>query len=256
MLPKEHGAYGQMAFPLITSLAVGEVRASALLLVVSVVALFVAHEPLLVLRGARGPRARRERGRRAMVWLAAACAVAAGAAAAASYAMSPETRWALGVPVLPGAVVASAVAAGREKSSGGEIAVAVAFSLAAVPVSLAAGASTPMAIAVATVFAVTFVGQTLAVRGVILAVRRGGNPRASTAARQAALAVSAAGLVAVSAAVMRGLLPSAALAAIVPGVIATVVLVCLPPPPSRLRAVGWTLVSTSVATAAILVIWL
>jgi YwiC-like protein len=256
VLPKEHGAYGQMVFPLATSLAVGEVTKPALLLVVSVLSLFVAHEPLLVLLGSRGPRARREQRRRAAVWLGAAVTVALGAAAIALYSMSPETRWALGVPVLPAAMVAFAVAARREKSWYGETAVALAFSLAAVPVSVAAGAPTPIAIAIASVFGVTFVAQTLAVRSVILAVRGGGNPSASRAARYAASGVIVAGLVGISAAMIGSLLPWTTLAAVLPGVVATVFLVILPPPPTRLRVVGWTLVSTSVTTTAILVIWL
>ena len=53
-----------------------------------------------------------------------------------------------------------------------------------------------------------------------------------------------------------GLLPWTTLAAVLPGVVAAVFLVILPPPPTRLRIVGWTLVSTSVTTTAILVIWL
>jgi hypothetical protein len=148
------------------------------------------------------------------------------------------------------------VAARREKSSYGETAAAAALSLAAVPVSLAAGASTVVAIAVAVVFAVTFVMQTLAVRGVILAVRGGGNAGASRAARQAALGIGVAASAVVAAAATRNVLPWTTLAAVIPGLVATVFLVVAPPPPTQLRTVGWTLVSTSVATAAILVIGL
>ncbi len=50
-LPKEHGAYGQLAFPLVTALAVSGTSVPAGLIALAVVACFLAHEPLLVLLG-------------------------------------------------------------------------------------------------------------------------------------------------------------------------------------------------------------
>ena len=252
MLPREHGAYGQMAFPLVTMLAVAGITVPALLLVISIVALFLAHEPMLVLLGLRGPRARREHRGRAARWLAATVGIALAAATAAFLAIDPRTRWAFGVPALPAALVAAAVVSGREKTTSGESMAAIAFSLATVPVGLAAGAPPSVAVAIAVVFAVTFLGQTLAVRSVILAVRAGGNRRAAETTRHFALAVTAAGVLGVAAAMRYGL-PWSTLDAMIPGIAAVVWLVVAPPPPSRLRRVGWTLVSASVATSAILV---
>ena len=60
MMPREHGAYAQIAFPLVTALALGSPNATALLLLISIVAVFLLHEPLLVLTGARGGRVKRE----------------------------------------------------------------------------------------------------------------------------------------------------------------------------------------------------
>ncbi len=56
LLPKEHGAYGQMAFPLATAFAVAGMNAPALLIGVAVLAGSLAHEPVLVLLGMRGTR--------------------------------------------------------------------------------------------------------------------------------------------------------------------------------------------------------
>ena len=40
LLPREHGAYGQMALPLVTSLAIAGATASAVLMTTAVVAAF------------------------------------------------------------------------------------------------------------------------------------------------------------------------------------------------------------------------
>jgi Cu/Ag efflux pump CusA len=45
LLPKEHGAYGQIAFPLATAFAVAGVSAAGLFLCITAVAGFLAHEP-------------------------------------------------------------------------------------------------------------------------------------------------------------------------------------------------------------------
>jgi hypothetical protein len=74
LVPREHGAYGQLAMPLLTALAIGRPGISALALTAAVVLAFVAHEPLLVAVGQRGPRALEldgARARRRLVWLGA-----------------------------------------------------------------------------------------------------------------------------------------------------------------------------------------
>jgi hypothetical protein len=75
LLPKEHGAYGQLAFPLITALIVAGLSVAGALLTVAVVAAFLAHEPAAVVLDQRGARARRELGGSAIRWLAVALAV-------------------------------------------------------------------------------------------------------------------------------------------------------------------------------------
>jgi hypothetical protein len=250
MWPKEHGAYGQLAFPLLTALAIAGASTPALLLTLALVALFIAHEPLL---GRRGARIRREQGRRAATWLA--CATATGAAAGvAGFQTAPETaRLALVIPLVSALVLGGAIAAGREKTTLGELPAALAFSSAAVPVAQAAGASMRVAGAVAAAFALVYATQTLAVRSVILAVRGGGDPIASHAARRTAPAVGVTGLIAIAGAAARDLVPWATAVAVLPGLVAVGWIVLAPPPPTRLRRVGWTLVGASVATAAILV---
>src|SRR5512138_3779118 len=76
MLPHEHGAWGQLAMPLLTAFAIGRPTAAALALAAAVVLAFLAHEPAIVLLGQRGRRARDEDGDRARRWLATSAALA------------------------------------------------------------------------------------------------------------------------------------------------------------------------------------
>src|SRR5688572_12248058 len=49
MLPREHGAYGQVAFPILTAFLVSDITVAGLLIAAAVVAGFLAHEPAAVL---------------------------------------------------------------------------------------------------------------------------------------------------------------------------------------------------------------
>src|SRR5512137_367547 len=79
LLPREHGAWGQLAMPLLSGLALGRPGAAAILLTLGIVLAFLAHEPLLVVLGHRGKRVRDAAGDRAVRRLAVL-----GLAAAAS----------------------------------------------------------------------------------------------------------------------------------------------------------------------------
>jgi hypothetical protein len=252
LIPKEHGAYGQMAFPIVTSLAVAGVTAPALLITLAVVAAFLAHEPLLVLLGKRGARAKREHGRQALWWFAGTFITAAAAGVGAYWLASPAVRWSLPLPAAPALAVAAAIPAGREKGAAAEIGVALAFSAVAVPVCLAAGANAGTAAAVATVFGLVFVAGTLAVRAVILAARA---PRSLEArsTRAAVLLLSGVAGVALASAAMRGVLPWTALCAAAPGLGVAAWLAVVSPQPTRLRRIGWALVAVTAAGALILV---
>lgn len=253
LFPREHGAYGQLIFPLVTSFAVGGVTAASLLIALAAVAAFLAHEPLLVLLGRRGARAKREEQRRAMAWLAMTGAIAAGATLAGVWSLSPDARWSLTLPLLPASGVGVAIIAAREKSAAAEVAVASAFSLLAVPLCLAANASLGTALAVALTFALVFVVGTLAARAIVLGVRAGGDRRGARTTRIAVLVLTCAGSAALAAAAARSLLPWTTLLAAAPGLMAGSWLAVRPPAPDRLRLVGWTLVAVAAAAALALI---
>lgn len=254
LVPKEHGAYGQMAVPLVTALAVAGPTPAAALTVMAVVMSFLAHEPLLVLMGHRGARVRRDTGAAARRWLIVTGIVAAGTGLLAVWLSAAAWRWTFLLPLAPAMALVPAVLRGREKSGWAEVSVSLAFSLAAVPTCVAAGASPLAGLAVALPFAVVFVAATLAVRGIVLGVRGGGDPRAQARARAATLIVVVAGTGALVAGAGAALLPWTSVAATLPGAILAAGLALVPPPARQLRAVGWTLVAISLTTAAVLVI--
>jgi hypothetical protein len=256
MLPKEHGAYGQMIMPVVTSFVVAGVSTPAVLLAVTAVAGFLVHEPLLVMLGRRGGRAKRELKRRAIIWVAVTTAVMAATGLASAWSMQRGLRWSLMLPLVPAVVLVAAIVAQREKEVVAEVVVALAFSLVAIPVCLAAGTPFNIGVAVAAVFAVVFVTGTLAVRLIVVAVRGGGNPRAARVLRSVVLVLTSSAVLTLATAALGALLPWAALIASAPGLAAASWLALFPPSPTRLRTVGWTLVATSGAGALILIVGL
>jgi hypothetical protein len=153
-------------------------------------------------------------------------------------------------------VLGLAIAIGHEKRALGEIAAALSFSFMSVPIALASGASTQAALSVAIAFASIFVTATLAVRVVVLRVRGGGNRRAERATRIAVVLLSTAIVVALTIASRWRLIPWAAIAASAPGLVGATWLSLLPPAPTRLRTVGWTLVAASALAAVVLIVGL
>jgi len=256
MFPKEHGAYGQLIFPLATSLLVAGVTASALLTALAAGAAFISHEPALVLLGRRGTRATRETGRRAIVWWSVSTAAAVVAGGLALWLAPGGERWAFAYPAVPAAILAATFATNREKGAIGELSVAAAFSSLAIPICRVAGAPAAVAFAVALAFLGVFLASTLAVRVVILKVRGGGNAAVVRATRRAFFVVVGVMLIVLVAAGTRGALPWAPLLAITPSWMVATTLAVHPPPPARLKQIGWTLMSASLAAALILVVTL
>ncbi len=64
LLPREHGAYAELAFPLATGLAAGGPTVAGVAFSLAAVVLFLAHEPAAVMLGRRGARLQLEHGAR------------------------------------------------------------------------------------------------------------------------------------------------------------------------------------------------
>jgi YwiC-like protein len=254
IFPREHGAYGQLAFPLITSFAVAGVSTAALVIAASAIAGFLAHEPLLVILGRRGARAKRDTRRRAIIALTVEGLIGAAAGVTAIVLAPREIRWSLLVPLVPAAVLAIAIVFEHEKRALGEVAAALTFSSVAIPVCLAAGASWRSALSITIAFAAIFVTATLAVRAVILRARAGGNRRAERTTRLTVWLVAATLLVSLTWGSAHDLTPWGTTIAATPGLVGAAWLSIRPPSPAYLRTIGWTLVATAGAAAVVLIV--
>jgi len=250
LLPREHGAWGQLLVPIATALLIGGPSIAALALVVGGVAAFVAHEPLLILAGLRGERLAQQERPRAWRYLTGAVAIAA-ALGGGGLVVAAREVWIWAVPpCVLGLVLIGFVLLRAEKTLAGELVAAFALSGAAVPIGVAAGQAVPDALLCWTVFGTAFVVATVSVRSAIVLVMTRGRVRLGHfAAAVSILATFGAGGLAVAREVPWvapvGLLPVSSL---------SLWLALWPPKPRRLKAVGWALVAASVMTA--LVLWL
>ncbi len=249
LFPREHGAYGQLAFPLIAALGLATPEPAAVLLVVAFVAAFIAHEPLLVLLGQRGPRARRELQDDAVKTLVWTGATAIADAAIAMVFMPAAVRWTVFVPGAFALAAIPMIVQKRQKTAIGEMHVALTLASCALPVGAATGASPQAAAACWFIFTLGFWAATLAVRGTIALQRR----ERALWLRIGAAAIAVASPFIVMAFSRRFTLSPLLWVSTLPLGIAAVVLALLPPSARRLRAVGWLLVAGG-AMAAIAVI--
>ncbi|HET9554746.1 MAG TPA: YwiC-like family protein [Anaeromyxobacteraceae bacterium] len=249
LLPQEHGAWGQLAMPLLSALAVGRPTAAALLLTAATVLGFLAHEPWLVTLGHRGLRATREeapRARRVMWQLLAAAAATGGA----GLLLAPlAARLALAVPALLVAAVIAFVLARKERTVPGELTVVTALASSGFSVALAAGAPLAAAAASTVTWVLAFAASVFAVQVVLVRGRSRGE--AEHGVRNAAIAaVVAGGGSAIAVAAGLGWVVPAAVA---PTALLSL-LVCLAPFSARqLRTLGWALVGSTTATLVVLV---
>lgn len=245
--PREHGAYGQLAFPSLAALACGTPSWASAATILAAVSAFLAHEPLLIVLGRRGKRALREDGARARRLLAIGVALSAGFGAAAIVLAGP-----LRVSLLPSAVSAGLatlfVAFDREKTLAGEVVAAAALSSLALPVGALAGVAMPVAAAVALVWTLGFSLATFSVREVIRGAREPSTDW-SPLPLLPSLVVTA-----LAVAVLR-VAPAVSLTwAVAPFVLMAVGLAVAPPPPRHLRRVGWSLIGASVVTLAMIAV--
>ena len=252
LIPREHGAYGQLLTPLATALLMGlPTRVSFGLAAVCVLA-FMAHEPVVVLLGQRGPRARRDAGWRAarqLGWMAVAILAAGGVAIA--YA-TPTVRQAFLLVATLGAMEGLLVAARLERTVPGEMAAAVALTSCAFPVALAGGSPPAAALTCWAAFAASQALATLAVRSVIARVRGTTERHLPPLAATSAIAV----LVGAVALLTLGRVPWAGPVAVLPVATIALALAVRPPHPRHLRRVGWSILATSLLGALVLIVGL
>lgn len=245
LLPREHGAYGQLATPLVAALAMGHPGLSAIALTLAGGAAFVAHEPLLVAVGQRGGRARREDGARARTWLAALGGAAIAIGAAGLFAAPAAARVAAGVPIALAALLAPFIARRAEKTLAGELVAVAALASVAVPVAIASGVPEQAAWSAWLVWCAGFGGATASVR--VLLVHR----RAPMALLRRLVPAAVAALV-IGALAFEGRIPAWSALAAAPMLAVAAAIGAIAPHPRAMHRVGWSLVASSVVAVVVI----
>lgn len=249
LLPQEHGAWGQLAMPLLSGLALARPTFAASLLAAATVLSFLAHEPWLVALGHRGERARSHDGPRALRTLAGLLAAAAVTGGTGLWLSTPVVRLAALVPASLAALVVLLVLLEQERTVAGELTVAFTLAAAGALVALAAGASSRAATAAFATWTIAFGTTVFAVQGLLVRARSRA-ARDPWALHAAAVAVIAAG--GSWAALSAGLGPAVPLAVLPTAAVSLVV--CLARfPATRLRPLGWALVAATTATLLVLI---
>lgn len=247
LTPREHGAYAQLAFPLLSGLILGWPTVQAIGFALAAIGLFLAYEPLVVLLGVRGVRIQREEERTARRQLGVLVPMAALIGAGALIVSTDETRWLALIPASFCAAVIPLVPARRVKTLAGETAVAAALASMHLPVASAGGASGLRLWGPAVVWFAGFFVATLSVHAI----------KARQKQREgwigtAAMLSSITGVIAATALIVG--VPSLRLLGIA---LALPVMAVLAVNAARvsahaLKRVGWTLVATDTATLVLL----
>ncbi len=255
MTPREHGAYAELLFPMAAIFLGARPTAATWLIAIAAIACFLANEPLLVLFGHRGPRAKRERSGVARRSLVLYVLVALAAGIPGLWLAPSAAQYAAALPLVLGFGVVMIAAEGLERSAVGESLAAAALSSVAVPLGLASGLTASASLAVA---AVWFIASSLGTAVVHLTLR---HTRAKTEAEMRRIQTERIALVlfcllAIGTGLAALLLPRGAywiLAATLPMAVTVAALAIARPTAQRLRSLGWGLVFANVCSLLVVV---
>jgi hypothetical protein len=250
MVPREHGAYAELLFPIATVFLGGAPTMSTVLLAIGAIAAFLANEPLLVLVGERGTRLQRTESARAKRALLV-FAIFGLTAGIAGIMNAPESaQYAVILPVALGGGVFFLAAQGLERSMFGEALAAFALSSVAVPLGLSAGLGTFDSLAVAVIWAVIALLGTSVVRLTVARTKaKDDQARASVALKRSLLIVACLAVIAIGCAAPFGERVSLwVLAAAVPVAVVVLIMAAFRPTSRRLRLLGWSLVGASLVS--------
>jgi hypothetical protein len=249
LLPREHGAYAQLGFPLLTGLFYAGGHPGAVAFAVAAVAGFLAHEPMAVIMGMRGVRIRDAlvRPARRRLWLLVAVG---GVALVAALVLAPLRAWqAAVVPAVPALILIPLFLTDRIKTIGGEAIAAAAFSAVLLPVALSGVASWAEAWTAAAVW----LGATLLAIVVVHAVKAShkGRPRARWLVPAAPALALLVALTAVAAALWLPY-PAVRCLAVLPPAATSFGVGLVRPHPRHLKRIGWSVVGANVLTLVLL----
>lgn len=251
LLPREHGAYAEAVFPLLTGLTLGSTSPAAVCLAVAATAFFFVHEPIAVTRGTRGRRAKETWGANARnrVFILVSAGIASGLAA--MLLADGETRLATLAPFACGAILLPAFLSGRLKTLLAEVLVIATLSLMTLPMAVSNGVEWSTAWTAAAVWFLIFSLGTLGVHAIKSRAKR------TASGEWTIKATLLAGVFTVLASVWSagaGWLPLAVAFALMLGGAIAVVVTTIPVHPRRLKTVGWTLVTADIVTWVLLLL--
>jgi hypothetical protein len=245
LLPREHGAYAELAFPLLTALTIAQPTVAGAAFALSAVAWFLAHEPLAVTMRMRGARVLAESGDRARRRVLALAALGASAGTLALAAAPAAARWAAVIPLGAVVLLVPAYVLRRHKTLSAEALVVLAFAGMVLPVSIAAGVEWRTGLIVAGVWFVSLMLGTLAVHALKDRHKHGRDAGSLPRLSPALGGVSAAVALGVAA---KGLMPWPIALALVPPALLTTTLGSVHIHPRHLKRVGWSLVAANTVT--------
>jgi len=258
MIPREHGAYAELLFPIVTVFLGGSPTTSTWLLAVGAIACFLANEPLLVLVGQRGNRTKREESDRAKRALLLFSLVAIGAGVAGLLLATTAVQYAVSVPLLLGVGLVMLAIQGLERSMLGEGLAAATLSSIAIPLGLSAGLGLRATLAVALIWLVTSLLGTAEVRLTIARTKAKTDEEfARVRFKRALLVLVCLAIIAVGVIAPYG--PRVGLwilAAAVPVALVVLAMAALRPTARRLRLMGWSLVAANLCSLIAVVITL
>jgi hypothetical protein len=249
VLPREYGAYAELAFPLLTAFLLGGVTVAGVGFTLAVVAGFLVREPLALMNGVRGMRLETTLGAQARraAWVLGALGVVG---AAGGMALAPSAaRVAALVPGALGILLAPALLRGRPKTLGVELLVAGALATMMVPVGVSGSMGWGAAWRAAAVWAASFALATLAVH----AIKARAKPDVGTG--WALRATPAFALLSVAGGLLGGAvgrIPVAVGIAVVPSALVVLAATALGTHPRRLKRVGWSLAAANAITLVLL----
>lgn len=250
MVPREHGAYAELLFPIVTVFLGGSPTAATWLLAVGAIACFLANEPLLVLFGQRGNRTKREESDRAKRALLIFLLLALGAGVSGLLLTTAAVQYAVAVPLVLGAALVMLAIQGLERSMAGEALAAATLSSIAIPLGLSAGFGLGTALAVALIWLVTSLLGTAVVRLTVARTKaKTDEDIARVRFKRVALVVVCLAVIAVGVAAPYGSRVALwVLAAAVPVAVVVLVVAILQPTARRLRLMGWSLVAANLCS--------
>ncbi len=166
LLPREHGAYAQLAFPLLTGLALAVPTLATLALGAAAVAFFLANESAAILLGVRGKRLEEQEGPSARVQGSALLVSGALLGAGGVVGGWPQIWPGVLFPAMAGMLLVPLVLIGRQKTLVGEFLVITAFATLVLPMAAASGVDPTRAALTSAVWWVSFGLGTLEVHAI------------------------------------------------------------------------------------------